>query len=38
VRSFAESPFAAEVAAETGVLPFRLAELITHAMPPAWFE
>lgn len=38
VRSFAESPFAAEVAAETGVLPFRLAELISHSMPKAWFE
>ena len=38
MRSFTESPFAAEVAAETGVLPFHLAELITHAMPASWFE
>ncbi len=38
VRSFGDSPFAAEVAAETGMMPFRLAELISHAMPNAWFE
>lgn len=38
MRSFDESPFAAEVAAETGVLPFQMAELITQAMPAAWFE
>jgi voltage-gated potassium channel Kch len=38
VRSFGESPFAAEVAAQTGVSPFQLAELITNRMPPTWFE
>lgn len=37
-RSFADSPFAAEVAAQTGVSPFHLAELITNRMPPIWFE
>lgn len=38
VRSFADSPFAAEVAAQTGVLPFQLAELISNSMPSTWFE
>lgn len=38
VRSFGHSPFAAEVAAQTGVSPFQLAELISNRMPPAWFE
>jgi len=38
VRSFGASPFAAEVAAATGVLPFQLAELITNSMPSTWFE
>jgi hypothetical protein len=38
VRSFGDSPFAAEVAAQTGVSPFHLAELISNRMPPAWFE
>jgi voltage-gated potassium channel Kch len=38
VRSFGESPFTNEVTAAAGVLPFRLAELISHAMPRAWFE
>lgn len=38
VRSFGDSPFAAEVAAATGVLPFHLAELITNSMPSTWFE
>jgi voltage-gated potassium channel Kch len=38
VRSFADSPFAAEVVAGTGVQPFHLAELITNSMPPGWFE
>jgi voltage-gated potassium channel Kch len=38
VRSFGDSPFAAEVAAQTGVLPFHLAELIEHSMPSTWFE
>ncbi|MFO7567229.1 MAG: NAD-binding protein [Enhygromyxa sp.] len=38
VRSFGDSPFAAEVAAQTGVLPFHLAELIENSMPASWFE
>jgi voltage-gated potassium channel Kch len=38
VRSFGDSPFASDVAAETGVLPFQLAELVTHSMPRAWFD
>jgi voltage-gated potassium channel Kch len=38
VRSFGDSPFAAEVAASTGVQPFHLAEFITNSMPSAWFE
>jgi Trk K+ transport system NAD-binding subunit len=38
VRSFADSPFAAQVVAGTGVQPFHLAELITNSMPRGWFE
>ena len=38
VRSFSDSPFSAEVAAQTGVSPFHLAELITNRMPSTWFE
>ena len=37
VRSFRASPFTAEIAQETGIHPFDLAELIESGMPGAWF-
>ena len=37
VRSFAESPFASEVAERLDIEPLVLAELITASMPSRWF-
>ncbi len=38
VRSFRASPFTAEIAGETGVQAFSLADLIEDGMSDAWFE
>ena len=38
VRSFRASPFTADIAAESGLHAFSLAELIEDGMPDAWFR
>jgi hypothetical protein len=38
VRSFRASPFTADIATESGLHAFSLAELIEDGMPDAWFR